>query len=141
MTLLKNLEWGLRWGLTIAAGFTVMGLIGNVGCQLDPSANCELSFGSLLGTYWIAGICGGIVLGLFRPITRHLVGEMVVGIFIVAVCLALLNYQYVATTDGWKLFDTIVVAVFSVLLGPIAALMMRYARSRKSKVPPEFHDF
>lgn len=140
MAIVKNLEWGLRWGLTIATGFTVIGLIGNFGCYLDPRASCEPSLASLVGFYFVAGVCGGFVLGLLRPITKYLAGAMVVGVLIVAICLGLLNYQYVVK-DSWKVFDTIVVAIFSILLGPIAALMIRHVQSRKSKIPPEFHDF
>ena len=135
MTLLKNVEWGLRWGLTIAVGFTVVGLIGNVGCYLDPKANCEPSLAGLIGFYFSAGLSGGLILGLLRPIAKYKVGELFLGVLVVAICLTLLNYRYVA--GAWTIGHTILVLLVSLIVGPIGALMIRHARSAKNK-PDDF---
>lgn len=139
ISLLKNLKWGLRWGLTIAVGFTAIALIGQLGCYLDPRANCEPSPVSLVGFYFIGGTCGGLVLGLLRPIAKYKVGEMFLGTCIVAISFALLYYMYVVT-DGWKPFDTILVAVVSLVIGPIATLIIRHAYSLGGKASSELHD-
>src|ERR1700680_491740 len=136
ISFLKNLKWGFRWGITMAVGFTAIGLIGSIGGLIDPTTKTEPSLVSLVGFYFIAGACGGLLLGLLRPITKYKVGAMFVGTAVIAICLALLDYIYVAT-DGWKPVDTILVAFVSLLCGPVATWMIWHVRARKEgRLPP-----
>lgn len=129
ITLLTSLKWGLRWGLTIALGFTAIGVIGSIGGYFGGKGTNE-PLANLVGFYFIAGVCAGLLLGLLRPLTKYKAGAMLVGTCVVAISLALLDYIYVAT-DGWKLVDTILVAFGSLVGGPVATLMIWHVRSRR----------
>jgi len=136
MSFLKNLKWGLRWGLTIAVGFTAIGLIGSIGGLIDPTAKTGPSIVSLVGFYFLAGVCGGLLLGLLRPITKYKVGAMFVGTAVFALCLALLDYIYYAATDGWKPVDTLLIALVSILCGPVGTWMIWHVRARRANSSP-----
>jgi hypothetical protein len=123
----------------MAVGFTAIGLIGSIGGYLDPTAKSEPSLASLVGFYFIAGACGGLLLGLFRPVTKYKVGAVVVGTAVVAISLGLLDYMYVAT-DGWKPVDTILVALVSVVAGPAGTLMIWHLRAQRGKSPSDSPD-
>lgn len=137
--LILNLKWGLRWGLTMAVGFTAIGVVATILASFDQTPRNDPSLASLVGFYFLAGACGGLVLGLLRPIAKYRVGAMVLGTAVVATSLALLDYMYVAT-DGWKLVDTILVAFVSLVCGPIATLMIWRIRSRKVGASSELPD-
>ncbi len=130
-SILKNLKWGLRWGLTMAVGFTVIALFASIGRYLDPSAASEPSLASLVGFYFIAGICGGLLLGLLRPIAKHKTGALFIGTAVVALYLALLDYLFYAATDGWRQVDTILVVLGALFGGPAATLIIWYVRARR----------
>jgi hypothetical protein len=57
---------------------------------------------------------------------------MFVGTALAAVSIGLLARIYVVT-DGWTLVDTILVALYSLVTGPFATLMIWEVRARKAK--------
>lgn len=130
MNLVTNLKWGLRWGLTIAVAFTVIAVIATIAASFDPAPRNDRSLASFVGLYFLAGTCGGLVLGLLRPITKYKVGAMFLGTIVAALCLGLLARVYVVT-DGWTLIDTIGVVFYSLVTGPVATLMIWQGRSRR----------
>jgi multisubunit Na+/H+ antiporter MnhG subunit len=130
MNFVQNLKWGLRWGLTMAAGFTAIGVVATIGASFDPTPRNGPPLLSLIGFYFVAGTCGGVILGLLRPVTRHKAGAMMVGTVLAGVCLALLARIYVVK-DSWTMVDTIGVVLYSLVTGPIATLMIWKGMVRK----------
>lgn len=139
MSLVKNLKWGLRWGLIMAVGFTVIGVVATIAASFDPTPRDDPSLASLVGFYFLAGTVGGLVLGLLRPITRYKVGAMLVGTAVAAISVGLLARIYVAT-DGWTLVDTFLVAFYSLVAGPVATLMIWRVRARRGIASSDLSD-
>lgn len=133
MNLVKNLKWGLRWGLTVAVGFTVIGALASTAASFDPTPRNDPSLLSFVGFYFLGGTAGGLLLGLLRPITEYKAGAIFVGTSLAAVSIALLARIFVIT-DGWTMVDTVLVALYSVVAGPIATLMIWEVRARRSTV-------
>ena len=140
MNLVRNLKWGLRWGLIMAVGFTAIGVVATILASFDQTPRNDPSLVSLVGFYFLAGACGGLLLGLLRPITRSKVGAMFVGTALAAVSLGLLARIYVVT-DGWTVVDTIGVAIYSLVTGPVGALMLWHVSERKGNAGSEQQNF
>ena len=132
MALTNNLKWGLRWGLTMAVAFTAIAVVASVAAAFDPTPRQDWSLPSFVAFYFIAGTCGGLVLGLLRPITRHKVGAMAVGTVIVAVALITMSLTLMET-DSWTPVHSFLIAFGSLLGGPIATLMIWHVRSPNAK--------
>ena len=113
----------------MAVGFTVIGAVATIAANFNQATRDGPSFVSLVGFYFLGGICGGLVLGLLRPLTQFKMGAMFVGTAIIAITFALLEYMFVAT-DGWHTVDTIMVGVFSLIVGPVGTLMFSQVRSK-----------
>jgi hypothetical protein len=133
INLVKNLKWGLRWGLTMAVGFTAIGVLAAIAASFDPVPRNDPSLLSFVGFYFLGGSVGGLLLGLLRPITRYKAGAMFVGTALAAVSLGLLARIFVIT-DGWTRVDTVLVALYSLVTGPVATLMIWEVRARRSTV-------
>jgi len=124
----------------MAVGFTVIGVVAAIVGSLDPAARNDPSLASFVAFYFLAGAVGGLLFGLLRPLTRYKAGAMLVGTAVAAVSVALLARMFVVT-DGWTLFDTIAVALYSLVTGPVATLMLWKVRARRGNVssdPPIF---
>jgi hypothetical protein len=77
-----DLKWGVTWGLWFAGGYSILalGLYGLQGTLLGETSRFSLPL-VILG-YLAAGISGGSVVGLLRPVARGRVGATVLGAFI-----------------------------------------------------------
>ena len=117
----------------MAVGFTVIAIVATIGASFDPTPRNDPSLASFVGFYFIAGIVGGLLLGLFRPVIRYKAGAMFVGTAVAAVSISLLARMFVVT-DGWTLVDTFLVAFYSLVTGPVATLMLWRVRARRSIV-------
>jgi peptidoglycan/LPS O-acetylase OafA/YrhL len=129
--LLKNLKWGLRYGLIVAVAFTVIAAVITLATGEDSSSK-GLSLPSLIGFYFLGGMCGGLLVGLLRPITKHKAGAILVGTLVTATLLSLMVYFYIAK-GHWTSVDTELVAILSVIAGPVNALMIWEGKSRMRK--------
>jgi len=132
MTIIKNLKWGLRWGLIVAVAFTGMAVLVAIatGSESDPRGGPPLL--NLVGFYFLGGVVGGSLLGLVRPVTAHKIGAIAVGTFVAAVLLSLLEYLFVIK-DHWNSIDTFLVAFLSLIAGPVTTLMIWEGNSRIKK--------
>jgi hypothetical protein len=117
----------------MAVAFTAIGVVATIAAAFDPAPSKGLSLLSLIGFYFLAGISGGLLLGLLRPLTVYRAGAMFVATLLVALSLSLLDFAYVIE-DHWKLVDTILVAFGSLVGGPVVTLMIWQGRSRMGKV-------
>jgi len=57
MSVLRNLRWGLRWGLIVAVAFTVIGVIATLAAGFDWLMSKGPSLISLIGFYFLGGVC------------------------------------------------------------------------------------
>ena len=76
--LAHNMRWGLRWGLYFAAAYTSLGALGMLlagGAMYSPEGRKLLL---LLPLYWVGFPLAGLVLGILRPLTVRLLGQVLV---------------------------------------------------------------
>jgi hypothetical protein len=80
--LVRDVKWGIGWGLWIATGFSVIVIVlaGFRGSTDYPELG--LSTPGIVAIYYAVALVGGSVLGLLRPFTRGKLGGFVVGSFI-----------------------------------------------------------
>jgi hypothetical protein len=77
--LLRDIRWGVSWGLWIATGFSiiVIALAGFRGSTDYPKLG--LTTPGIVAIYYALAVVGGSVLGLLRPFTRSKFGGFIVG--------------------------------------------------------------
>ena len=75
-----NLRWGIGWGLGFATIYSLF--VSAMYLLQGPAyvARYGVTLVSIIAAYLFAGLCGGALLGLLRPITRSRVGAALVGI-------------------------------------------------------------
>ena len=82
-TLRENVNWGIRWGMYFATGFTIVAaIVGSVRLFVGPGA-IELRILELAGTiavYYSGGLAGGAVVGVLRGFLNSCIGAVIVGI-------------------------------------------------------------
>jgi hypothetical protein len=123
----------------MAVGFTVIAIVATIGASFDPTPRNDPSLASFVGFYFVAGIVGGLFLGFLRPIVRYKPGAMFVGTAVAAVSIGLLARMFVVR-DGWTLVDTIGVALYSLVAGPVATLLIWQGRTRRAKMSLDARD-
>ena len=123
----------------MAVGFTAIAIVATIAASFDPTPRNDPSLASLIGFYFVAGIVGGLLLGLLRPVIRYKAGAMFVGTAVAAVSISLLARMFVVT-DGWTPVDTILVALYSLVTGPVATLLIWHGRARKGKMSFDVRD-
>lgn len=137
MTITNNLKWGVRWGWTIAIAFTGIAVVLTVAAGPEPRGGPSLP--SLIGFYFLGGTVGGLLVGLLRPITAHKAGAVFVGTLVAAALLSLLDYLFIIK-DHWQTVDTELVAILSLIGGPVTTLMIWEGKSQLRKEAPHAHD-
>ena len=75
----RNLVWGLGWGLGVAAGFSMFALLVVAFRGGDELQRNGTTPASLLAAYCGAGLVGGVLLGLTRPLLRWRAAAIVLG--------------------------------------------------------------
>lgn len=88
--LFQNLKWGLgrAYPLTVIFGALAAGLRLLIGPSYAPG----VSVFALVLTYVLLGVAAGVLVGLFRPLTRGLFGSAIVGAMW-GVCLGLVVFR------------------------------------------------
>ena len=128
----ENIGWAVRWGIWMAAGFSVLALAiatiawAGSGARMRGMNVLPLA----IGTYWIGGLVGGLILGILRPITAWPLGAMLVGTLIAfcvySACAAALFLSGDPEFADMTLSSGVLVGVTcAVLVGPTAALGAR----------------
>jgi hypothetical protein len=111
-----NLRWGLAWGLTAAVGFS---LWASGIALLRGSTRFEqygVALGTVIVTYLSAGVVGGVLLGLGRPLLRWRLGSVVVGALV-----GIAFYTAIGiSVDGIRLETFVLGAAIGVLGGGLA---------------------
>ena len=78
----SDIKWGLGWGLWLAVAFSLLGtalLIMQGGVLGRPS---RFSFPMVIMGYFLMGAIGGLLLGIFRPLTHRRLGATILGIVV-----------------------------------------------------------
>jgi hypothetical protein len=76
---MRDIRWGVSWGLWIATGFSiiVIALAGFRGSTAYPELG--LTTPGIVAIYYALAVVGGSVLGLLRPLSRSKFGGFIVG--------------------------------------------------------------
>jgi len=120
-TLLKNVRWGIAYGLGFASMFVlyVLGLFAIRGAQ--PFEHLGTTLTECIVFYVAGGIMTGTMVGLLRPLLVTRRGAMVVG----AVALVPMGFGAMLMVAGpiarWDKGEWVIPLVYSVLVGPLAA--------------------
>lgn len=121
-----NIAWGIRWGLAFAACYTVLGSALVLLRGDAPLRSVGLTPWTLIGGYLAGGVMAGAVVGVGRPLLKRRAGAAVVGAWaaapIAVTFLVLMDDGHGPLVDARFLF---VAVVFSVVVGPLAALRLR----------------
>ena len=82
-SVVRNVRWGIGWGLSLAVGFSILGFIPALIRALTSSAALggrAVSFFVIIAIYVVSGVSAGAVVGLFRPILRNPFGAALAGV-------------------------------------------------------------
>lgn len=79
-----NVKWGVRYGCYFAFAFTVIVTIQWVLGGALNVREAHVSYGSVVGVYFIAGIGGGTILGILRSWSHTRLGAIAIGLLIAA---------------------------------------------------------
>ena len=137
VTIINNLKWGVRWGLIIAIAFTGIAVVVTVIAGPDPRGGPSVL--SFISFYFLGGTVGGLLVGLLRPLIAHKAGAIFVGTIVAAAVLSLLDYLFVSK-DHWQTVDTELVAILSLIGGPVTTLMIWEGKARLRKDAPHARD-
>ena len=77
--LLRDIKWGIGWGLWLASGFSVIVVVlaGFRGSTDYPELG--LTTPRIIALYYLLALIGGSVVGILRPFTKSKLGGFVVG--------------------------------------------------------------
>jgi len=77
--LLRDIKWGIGWGLWLASGFSVMVVVlaGFRGSTDYPELG--LTTPRIIALYYLLALVGGSVVGIFRPFAKSKLGGFAVG--------------------------------------------------------------
>lgn len=114
--LLSDLRWGAIWGLLIALCLNVILAVMAVihGPQLFE--RYATSFPAVAVLYLGGGLLGGLVVGLFRPLSRWRLGGAAMGVM-AALPIGLGVRLMRSGLAPWEMRDTLTLAIFALALG------------------------
>jgi hypothetical protein len=129
---LRNLYWGVRWGLTFAGVYCAWALLLLLFGGEEAFRKQGITFVEAFGSYIASGVFGGAVVGALRPLLERSWGAPIVGI----VAAIPIGFAFDLATAGARWASTtslITIAIFSVTLGAMGGLMLREVISRKKE--------
>ena len=112
-TVPQNIAWGLQYGALLALFFSLfVGLLA-LWRGADWNPTYKVSTWSVVLGYWIAGIFGGLLVGVLRPLATGRFGNTLVGVLIGA-----FGYSAVMlVVDGISEFRPIPAVLAGILVG------------------------
>jgi hypothetical protein len=126
MTLLRNLGWGASWGLAFATGIALLvGATALIGGS-TVLGKYGLTAGSMLGMYFLAGLAGGLVVGLMRPLTASWLGAAVVGLCASIPAAGIIGAFLYGYPADWQRHEIIGTALAAAAGGPLGGIIVRY---------------
>lgn len=125
----KDLRWGTGWGLFIGVFYAIIGSA--IYLFKDSPEVGYLNLPSLVALYLLAGVGGGAIVGLFRPLIKRRIGAILVGIVAMLPMGTGSIMLYKGPISGWGALEVISVIGGSILLGGVGG----------SKLWTDLHDF
>lgn len=121
--MLKDLRWGVAWGLAYAVIFCLFAAIVALANGSTYFGKYDLTLVQVSSLYLVGGLIAGALIGALRKYSDHAVGAMIVG-FVAAVAV-LMVFQI--SSDGnptkWQTGDWSYIFIGSLLVGPATALI------------------
>lgn len=128
-----NVVWGLKWGLKMAAGFSLIAIVVLATTELLPGPPAELPVPALhfFALYVACGVISGSFVGAFRPQLANRWGATVIGI------LAAVPWYFGIRVlafgwENWSAFDIVFLVIAPIVVGgPVSQLI--WAREHSSR--------
>jgi hypothetical protein len=120
---MRDVGWGLSNAFYLAALFGAVAVVMRllIGASYIPGVTLT----RLIGTYAALGLAGGTLTGVFRPLTRHLVGSAILG----AIWGIFLELAIRVPFDRLVPFDAVFMSICSVG-GAVLGVQLRRAWTR-----------
>lgn len=90
-----------------------------------------MPFPAMILTYTIAGLLGGTVVGLLRPIGKYWWGAILTGIVGAGVVMTCVGIAMEGGVTHWDRVDYDVVVIYALIAGPMAGMLF-WNRNRKA---------
>ena len=122
---LEDVIWGLKWGLQVAAGFSLIAVVVLAINALPPSAPAELPVPPLylFALYFASGVMSGVIVGVFRSKLANRVSANLVGIL--AAVPWYFGIRVLAFGWGnWSAKDTVFVVLAPILVGTFVSQIL-----------------
>lgn len=113
----RNVRWGVVQGASFAAIASVVVSV----FQIPQWHIYGQHLWVVVGTYFAAGIGAGAVVGLLRPLARHLIGALVIGI--VAAVPVGIAVSLAASSPKWGPIEWRFVRFFALFCGPLGGFI------------------
>lgn len=130
----RNIRWGVGWGLWLAGFFTIFAIIIFLTRGSRPFSNTGATLTSTILVYAFGGVAGGAIVGLLRPIARHAVGAMLVGL---AAAFPVLFGVWLATEgmpSTWDHLTWLSLKVITGIAGPFFGLLLWFQAKTRGRL-------
>ncbi len=122
LSVLKDLRWGVAWGLAYAVIFCLFAAIVALANGSTYFGKYNLSLVQVSSLYLVGGLIAGALVGALRKYTDHAVGAMMVGLVAAVVVLMVFQISSDGNPARWRMRDWNDILIGS-LVGPAAALI------------------
>jgi hypothetical protein len=122
MRVIRNVIWGVGYGLGFAAIFMAWAVFVRIVGGADAFAQKGTSFLAVLALYLFGGIAAGGIVGLLRPIVRWRIGSALVGIICAEV---IYGAGWIALNGPREKGAVVVVTLIAVFTGIPGGLALR----------------
>ena len=118
-----NVIWGIRWGMVLAAVAAFFALLTYLTGGSSEFHTRNTTLLRVLGGYVLAGVTGGALFGMFRPVVDHLWGAILAGIGVAFPIAFALTLMFGATDGGITGQDFGIMTFIALIGGPIWGLI------------------
>ena len=126
----RNIAWGMKWGFSAALFFGAWITLVRLASGTQPFDDLGLSYGTAMAAYFAFGVLGGVLLGLFRPLTVTALGSAIAGWLLAFIVYAGFGALLDTPPWEWDSFMLTVMLLASLLVGGTSGVI--YWRRAKS---------
>lgn len=127
MSLGDNVRSGIRWGVSYAAGFSLLALaiafitVARAGFQHVDAAATVL--GKVFAAYFLAGLVSGMLVGVLLPIGRRRIGAALLGLIGGIPVYGVVGMAILPVSEWWPNL-AVVTLLCAVTVGPLFGIMV-----------------